>query len=885
MRYPLHSLIRMPLRQHLFVFASLFLIVQRGQTQGNIYTESFPNSFNTGFTTPIPSSSYTGSSGTWTFSSNDRATVVCNNAFYQSSPYAMKLVNYSTSGYPTSTSKSVSPNYNMSAWGCSNNVNVNFRLYTYTLNASNSCYSLYVDFSSDGGATWSTVWQKTAAQIISAYGSGTWNTITVAMPLAYRTTNFKVRFRGVQNAGCNYNSYVFIDDIKMYAEACTGPVGSIGDRVWLDADGDGIQDASETGGITGVTVQLKNSAGTVIATTTTNASGNYSFTGLAAGNYKVVFPASISGAIVTGQDVGGDDNVDSDPSQATGETGTITLASGQNITNVDAGYCPTTLALGNKVWYDTNNNGLESSENGIANITVKLYKDDNNDNVADGASIATTTTNSSGNYLFSNLGPGNYIVGVIIPNGYMSSSVNGGDPDNNINLDDNGQVLAGNEIRGQAITLVAGTEPNGNTNNTYDFGLLPDCSCTTSASNLLVNGSFESGTTGWSWSNGTLTTGTGYIACGLKNGFNSWSSGTSKVWQDVAVAAGSVVTFKGFAGTHTGGLTCSPKLSLIFLNASNTVLGQSDVTVTKDVTINFGQLDEYTITATAPAGTTKVRVQSSITCNTMKIDAFCLTATTPPASVGDFVWQDLNADGIQDAGEPGIPNVTVVLKDNIGNTVGTTTTNASGAYSFTNLVPGTYSVTFTTPSGFIASPSNVGSDDTKDSDPIAGEVSGIVLTAGLNNTTIDAGFIRLINLSGNVWHDANAFSDGLVNSTSPVLIPPGLRAYLVNASTGLIEQVVFVNTSTGTFSFSNVNVNSVYNVVLSSSNQIIGNPPPAATLPSGWIHTGQKNANPPNSPAGSDGLNDGKVVVPTGTTDVININFGIKQQGGDVVLG
>ncbi|MBL7727333.1 MAG: hypothetical protein JNM68_06605, partial [Dinghuibacter sp.] len=250
-------------------------------------------------------------------------------------------------------------------------------------------------------------------------------------------------------------------------------LGSIGDRVWFDADGDGIQDATETGGLTGITVQLKNSAGTVIATTTTNGSGNYLFSGLAAGTYRVAFPASISGAIVTGQNVGTNDDIDSDASQTTGETGNITLAAGQNITNVDAGYCPTTLELGNRVWDDANNDGLNNNgEIGIGFVTLNLYKDDNNDNVPDGAAIATTTTDANGFYSFTNLGPGNYIVGAVTPAGYVSSAVNGGDPDNDINFDDNGQVTVGNETRGLAITLVAGTEPDGtntNTNNNITY--------------------------------------------------------------------------------------------------------------------------------------------------------------------------------------------------------------------------------------------------------------------------------------------------------------------------------------------------------------------------------------------------------------------------------
>jgi len=260
---------------------------------------------------------------------------------------------------------------------------------------------------------------------------------------------------------------------------------------------------------------------------------------------------------------------------------------------------------------------------------VKLYRDNDNNNAADAAAIATTTTDATGNYKFTNLAPGNYIVGVTIPAGYMSSAVNGSDPDNNNTTDDNGSVPAGNEIRGLGITLSVNGEPDGsssttNINNTYDFGLLPDCSCINTSGNLLTNGSFESGTTGWSATGGSVTTGTGYVACGSKNGFNNSNGKTSTVYQDVTIPAGTTVTFTGFAGTHTPGLSCSPKLSLVFRSSSGAVLLQKDVTVTHDVDANYNQLAYYTITGTAPAGTAKVRVQSYVTCNYIKMDAFCL---------------------------------------------------------------------------------------------------------------------------------------------------------------------------------------------------------------------------------------------------------------------
>jgi hypothetical protein len=107
------------------------------------------------------------------------------------------------------------------------------------------------------------------------------------------------------------------------------------------------------------------------------------------------------------------------------------------------------------------------------------------------------------------------------------------------------------------------------------------------------------------------------------------------------------------------------------------------------------------------------------------------------------------------AGEPGIPGVLVTLTFPDG-TQTSKTTDATGKYIFINLGPGVHTVTFNTPAGFSPSPSNAGTDDARDSDPINGTVSVTVL-ATTNNFTIDAGFsqagkLRLGNL---VWNDWN----------------------------------------------------------------------------------------------------------------------------------
>ncbi|MBK9463110.1 MAG: carboxypeptidase regulatory-like domain-containing protein [Sphingobacteriales bacterium] len=71
----------------------------------------------------------------------------------------------------------------------------------------------------------------------------------------------------------------------------------MGDYVWLDANGDGIQDAGETG-ISGITVTLTYPDGTT-ATTTTDANGNYVFTGLAPGDYVVTVGSGPAGTALT----------------------------------------------------------------------------------------------------------------------------------------------------------------------------------------------------------------------------------------------------------------------------------------------------------------------------------------------------------------------------------------------------------------------------------------------------------------------------------------------------------------------------------------------------------------------------------------------------------
>ena len=121
------------------------------------------------------------------------------------------------------------------------------------------------------------------------------------------------------------------------------------------------------------------------------------------------------------------------------------------------------------------------------------------------------------------------------------------------------------------------------------------------------------------------------------------------------------------------------------------------------------------------------------------------------AAVGDFVWVDTNNNGIQDDGEPGIPNVVVMLLDGNGNMVSQTTTDQNGQYIFDGLAPGSYKVKFpistnTNGSDFILTTPNNG-DETKDSDaqPMNGSNDAMTEIVTLNegdfNRDLDAGYI------------------------------------------------------------------------------------------------------------------------------------------------
>ena len=154
---------------------------------------------------------------------------------------------------------------------------------------------------------------------------------------------------------------------------------------------------------------------------------------------------------------------------------------------------------------------------------------------------------------------------------------------------------------------------------------------------------------------------------------------------------------------------------------------------------------EYTITEEYPGCDWEVEIDNSPA--TVRPGECCaavtVTNTYQPVAIGDYVWNDMNADGIQDAGEYGIEGVTVELYQCCDDVyVDTTTTDANGYYLFDCLKSGDYYVKFILPDGgWFFSPQDQGMDDTLDSDadPATGMTICTSLECGETDLTWDAG--------------------------------------------------------------------------------------------------------------------------------------------------
>lgn len=286
---------------------------------------------------------------------------------------------------------------------------------------------------------------------------------------------------------------------------------SLGNQVFFDCNGNGVYEPGDGDvGIDGVTVNLRDTDGALVGSATTAGGGLYLFTGLVAGTgYYVEIPAT---EFATDGDLNGffssvgdasatnDSNVDgldrgvdpfspygavrsagvwiasasAAPSATDGndpnpDNDAIRPDSAENLV-VDFGFYR--MELGGTVFLDPTNNGLDGADGDFAGVTVLVSKGDGSAFLRADGSQATTVTDADGNYVFSGLPAGQYILEIPAKEsteelaGYANSDGNDPvpSPDNDVTGQDNGYPVSGNvfsngAVRSKVVTLNLAGEP------------------------------------------------------------------------------------------------------------------------------------------------------------------------------------------------------------------------------------------------------------------------------------------------------------------------------------------------------------------------------------------------------------------------------------------
>ena len=450
-------------------------------------------------------------------------------------------------------------------------------------------------------------------------------------------------------------------------------------KVYYDANDSSSYTNGEEG-FKDITVELLGPDGAVIATTTTDTDGNYSFTRLPVGDYTV--KVTKAGAIA---------NLDQteDPDSTKDNTsGTVTLNADNPVQeNINFGYVKKHAISGN-VYLDQNRDKTkDGGDIPQSGITVNLVD-------ASGTVVATTTTDADGNYSFTGLGDGTYTVQVD-KTGPLASTEQTEDP--------SGQ----GDSRSQAITFTRSDPDVTNVN----FGYAEDYTIS----------------------------GTVYYDKDRSETLNNGEPGFDGITVNLLDEAGATVattTTKAdgtysFAKLPAGKYTVKVELSDLLKKLEQT----EDPDGTKDHTsgvvqvnhdspsvqnVNFGYATNYTIKGT--------------------------------------IYRDADRSESLEDGEKLYQGVTVDLLDNAGNVVATTTTDAHGAYAFTNLEEGTYKVRVRKEGPI------VDLDQTEDPDATKDNTSGDI-TLELNDPikeNVNFGYISDNSISGTVYRDDNR--SGALNS-------------------------------------------------------------------------------------------------------------------------
>lgn len=600
--------------------------------------------------------------------------------------------------------------------------------------------------------------------------------------------------------------------------------GLIGDTVWLDTDGDGVQDIGEPG-LANVDVCLYNNTGpTLVACTTTDMNGNYLFTDVPPGSYYVdVVNATLPPGLAASP--GSPENVP------------FTLASGESKLDVDLGFTgsdPAKAIIGDFVWSDDNANGIQDpGEPGINGVTLALMAPGVDGILGTGDDVIAQTAFSGpdGHYYFTNVTPGDYLVDVTTaPAGYTLTSGPQSNPDptnpitvsaGEVYLDadfgyvkpslasitdqvwydaDRDGIFDPTESGISGVTVNLWTDPNGDGDPSDGVIVSTDI---TGPDGLI---SFPG-----------VPDGNYVIVISDINGVLNdlqYTTPDAATGQRPVIVAGADVTGEhfGYAGLgpigdtvfsdHNGNAVQDPgepgipgvQVKLYFDDGDGVFEpATGDVLIGTQTTDGSGQylfsdlpagtfwvsvddsqatLTGYTPTTTDQHPATATTTEYKVTLTTTQpsfLDADYGYQKTTLADVSGTVFNDTNQDGLQNPGEPGIPGVTVCLRTTSGEIAACTTTDANGDYTFPDVPPGNYVVGVTDEAGIL-----------EDYTLTSGLDNIPVTVGGTNITNIDFGYVRTpdtASIGDYVWHDADR--DGVQDASETGL--PGVILKLYDA--------------------------------------------------------------------------------------------------------
>jgi len=475
---------------------------------------------------------------------------------------------------------------------------------------------------------------------------------------------------------------------------CERPPAQINGSVFADQDGDCLFHPDEIG-IEGVRVELYDDADNLLATTQTDASGNYRFTNLPAGSYtvrEIQPPGWWQGGQRAGS-AGGDDSVADVISQ-------IPVGWGQRLTQYN--FCELQPAsISGVVFVDGNGDCYrQADELAIAGVTIELRD-------ARGRFVTRTITDAGGNYQFDNLTPGSYQVFEQQPDGYFQGGQTVGTGD--------GEVL-GSDLLG--FRVAAGDQLVD-----YNFCEVPPAS--------------------------------------IRGLVHVDDDGDCVVDPDERPLAGVRIELRDASGRT---ITVTQTDSSGRYEFSDLRPGQYQVFERQPdgffqggqrVGSGVGQvLGDDLLGVTLAAGEDVVNYD------------FC---ELPPSSISGRVWQESEPDQQFDPGDKPLSGVRVDLIDGGGSVVAQTRTDGTGQYSFTGLAPGVYGVREQQPTGLFHGGQVVGD--------LGGQVGGddlllgIMLTGGTHGHDYDFPEVPPAAVAGYVFQDGDA-----IRSSNPIP-PEQLREY------------------------------------------------------------------------------------------------------------